>query len=132
MINITLIRMGMDFYDEEDKQTSDMQNFRLRPQLDSPIPSVNDWYLKDKNGHYIAGDFQFLRADDYGVYTDRLGIDFTDYGSDLQDSKVYKYNIFDDEEEIAPTLANIKAWLEDVLGDEVNLHLEPKKEDEEL
>lgn len=117
----------MDFHDEEDKQASDMENFRLRPQLDSSMPSVNDWYLRDKNGHYIAGDFQFLRADQYGVHADRLGIDFTDYGIDMQDVRPYKYNFFDDEEEIAPTLANIKAWLEGVLGDEVNLKLEPRR-----
>lgn len=131
MTSITLVRMGMDFYNETDKQASDMENFRLRPKLDNQMPGVDDCYLKDKNGHYIVGDFQFLRADQYGVHADRLRIDFTDYGTDMKDSKVYKYNIFDDVEEIAPTLENIKAWLESVLGDEVDLHLEPAKEDEE-
>lgn len=118
MINITLVRMGMDFYDEDDKQASDMQNYRLRPRLSSSTSSVNDWYLKDKHGHYIAGDFMFLCAD-------RLNVDFTDYGTDMKDSKRYNRNVFDDED-VAPTLANIKIWLEDALGEEVSLHLEEK------
>lgn len=130
MINITLIRMGVNFYDEKDKQASDMENFRLRPQLDNAMPSINDMYLKDKDGHYIAGDFEFHRANknspDY-----RLGISFTDYGEDMQDSVEYEM-AREYSGALQPTIASIKSWLELVLGDEVALHLEPKKENEEV
>lgn len=129
MIRITLVRMGMDFYDEKDKQASDMQNFRLRPRLVHPMPSVDDWCLKDKSGHYIAGDFEYWPATK-NHSDDRLGIEFTDYGEDMQDSVIYdvarEYS-----GTLVPTLATIKAWLELVLGDEVDLHLEPEKKEEE-
>lgn len=131
MISITLVRMGMDFYNEEDKQASDMENFRLRPQLDSPMPSVNDWYLKDKDGHYITGDFGYWAANKTDNPEPSLTLDFTDHGTDGQDSVVYEM-AREYSGTLTPTLDSIKAWLELVLGDEVSLHLEPEKEDEEL
>lgn len=124
MVEIDLERKGVNFYTEEDKKASDMENFRLRPHY-AGLPSVANYYLKDRHGHYISGDFRFFRPSrgQTGYPEPQLAIDFTDYGTDMKDSKRYdmseNYGM-----SLAPTLKNIKDWLEMALGEEVKLTLE--------
>lgn len=135
MVNIELKRMGADFYNEEDKQASDMENFRLRPYYSGSMPGgVSDGYLRDRHGHYIAGDFSFFRPSkgQDGYPEPQLVVDFTDYGPDMKDCKRYLMSEECGAGPLKPTLKNIKDWLELALGEEVNLTLEAEKEDEEL
>lgn len=127
MVEIELKRMGADFYGEPEKQASDMGNFRLRPRYKGGTESTNDMYLKDRHGHYIAGDFRFFQPSkgQNGYPEPQLATDFTDYGEDMLDMKRYAmaedYGL-----PLAPTLKNIKDWLELALGEEVKLTLEER------
>lgn len=122
MLQFKLRRMGMDFYDDECKQASDMDNFRLRPmEVSYDVPTA---YFQDKNGHYIAGDFQFIRANQNHPAT--LGWDFTDTGADRQDSVRYRGLDKLEMREIKPTLAKIKELLEIITGQECEVSLEPR------
>lgn len=121
MLHFELRRMGMDFYDDEDKQASDMENFRLRPvEVSYDVPTA---YFQDKDGHYIAGDFQFWRANEYHPAT--LGWDFTDTGKARQDSVRYRGLDRLSGRVIKPTLAKIKEMLEIMTGEECEVTLEP-------
>lgn len=113
MKQVTLKKMGMDFYGEE---TGDMGNFRLRPTING------DEYLKDKDGRYIAGDFQYHRGNKY--HPDALGWDFTDYGTDKNDMRAYRGLKKYFWHTLEPTLANIKMLLEEILGEEITLTIE--------
>lgn len=130
MVEIDLERMGVDFYTEEDKKASDMGNFRLRPHYVG-LPCVSNYYLKDRHGHYISGDFRFFRPSkgQEGYPEPQLALDFTDYGEDMKDSKRYKFGKECDKY-MPPTLASIKAWLEYVLGEKVKLTLEQYQDNE--
>lgn len=124
MITIYLERMGADFYTDKDKRASDMGNFRLRPAYGG-LPSIMNYYLKDRDGHYISGDFRFFRPSkgQEGYPEPRLVIDFTDYGTDMRDSRVYdRAKAYSGT--VSPTLSNIKGWLEIALGEEVRVILE--------
>lgn len=116
MKQVKLIKMGMDFYEGE---KWDMGNHRLRVQVVNEVPTKNVGAItfKDKNGHIIGGDFQFHRGNKY--HPDALGWDFTDYGTDGEDSKAYRG--LDDYfwHTLEPTKANIKMLLEHILDDEV-------------
>lgn len=121
MKKVKLIKMGMDFYDNE---TGDMGNHRLRVQVISEIPTeaeqkTHTLAFTDKNGHVVSGDFQFFRGNKY--HSDALGWDFTDYGTDGEDSKAYRglegYFWYT----LEPTKANIKMLLEEMLGDKVEI-----------
>lgn len=125
MIKIELKRMGMDFYEDEVKQVSDMENFRLRPAYADASEDSYTWKLKDKKGRWFAMDFMLCRPTKYKPEY-RLGMAATCYGKDGNDSKVY-VPAKEMSEEMKPTLANIKKWLEMVLGDEVELTIERSK-----
>lgn len=121
MKKIKLIKMGMDFYSDE---SGDLGNHRLRVQVVNEAPTDAEKKpgcicFTDKDGHVIAGDFQFLRATKY--HPDALGWDFTDYGKDGEECKAYRGldNYF--YRTLEPTKANVKMILEEMLDDEVEL-----------
>lgn len=122
MIKIELKRMGADFYEDEVKQVSDMENFRLRPAYADASEDSGTWKLKDREGKWFALDFMLYRPTKYAPEYS-LGIDATCYGKDGNESTTY-----DMAKEytgtMPPTLANIKKWLEIALGDKVELKLE--------
>lgn len=125
MLHFELRRMGIDFYDEDDKQASDMENHRLRPvEVSYNVPTQ---YFQDKNGHYVCGDFQYIRANKY--HSACLGWNFEDTGRDRTD--LVRYRGLDKYEmrEIKPTLAKIKELLETITGQECEVVLQPKQEE---
>lgn len=124
MKKIKLIKMGMDFYDDEDTRKSDMGNHRLRVQVINEAPTDAEKKpggicFTDKDGHVIAGDFQLYRGNQY--HPTSLGWDFTDYGKDGEDCKAYHGLDDYDWHTLEPTKANIKMLLEEILDDEVEL-----------
>ena len=129
MINIKLVRMGMDFREGE---KWDMDNHRLRPAYDrNQTGGASDFYLKLPDGeHYIAGDFMIWKKNKTNnKWGDRLTWDFTLYDKQLQDAK--RCYLFDKiTEPLEPTLANIERVLSEVLGDEVKVNLEPRGEED--
>lgn len=119
MLKIKLVRMGMDF-DEKMKSKSDMQNYRLRPRLWDPGLNATTEYLRDRDGAYIAGDFSYLQPNP--TQPPRLGLDFTAYNASLNNAQ--SYTRADKYAGLPPTLASIKSWLEEMLGEEVELMVE--------
>lgn len=126
-MNITLIRMGMDFYGDDTQW--DMGNYRVRPTLND----VTECRIPLKDGGYIAGDFEFWRKNKTNnTHHDALHWDFTEYGT--KNAEKYngvirfhgfdKYYTDDHNKRLEPTLANIERLLSDVTGEQVKVTLE--------
>lgn len=122
MKKVKLIKMGLDFTGEDQKW--DMGNHRLRVQVMNDAPTeasrrVDAVSFVDKDGHVVAGDFEFYRGNKY--HPDSLGWDFTDYGPDGEESKAYRG--LDDffYYTLEPTMVNIKMLLGLMLGDDVEI-----------
>lgn len=122
MKKVQLIKMGMDF-DGEDKKWN-MGNHRLRVQVINEAPTdaekkCGGISFTDKDGHVVAGDFQFYRGNK--SHPDALGWDFDDHGVDGEDCRVYRGLDGFFWHTLEPTTANIKMLLEHMLDDEVEI-----------
>lgn len=116
-MKIVLVKMGMDLYGG-DELKSDMKAYRVRPTLDGDC-SADGCLIKDRDGHYIAGDFMFWgKNKTNNTECDRLTWEFTDYGTDKKDMK--RYSLVADKP-LAPTIENIKKMMRVITGQEIEI-----------
>lgn len=118
-MKIVLVKMGMDLYGGDEKR-SDMRSYRVRPTLNGDTWG-DGCRIKDRDGHYIAGDFEFWRQNKTNnTEGDRLTWDFTDYGTNNRCQDMKRYNMVADKP-IKPTVDNIRKMLRVITGQDIEI-----------
>ena len=116
MIKLELIKMGMDFYENE---SGDFGNHRLRIAY-AGANGTSDLYIKLPNGHYICGDFCFWRKNKTNNKDhDSMYWDFTEYDENMQNSTRFKgFDCFNDVR-MLPKRDLIAVMMSKILNDDV-------------